>query len=205
MEAGEHREILARIALERGVSLSRLSRLIGRNPAYVQQHVMRGSPRRLDEQDRGIIADYLGIDPALLGGPPRALPVSRYDIAASAGPGGMVEIEVPTTPVAFPPDLLASLGVKPSAASIIRVSGDSMVPTLMPGDEILVDAARARPVRGGGVYVLRLDDTLMVKRVRPVGDLLAITSDNADAVSPGTLIAERVTLIGRVVWVGRRL
>ncbi|MEZ0495026.1 helix-turn-helix transcriptional regulator [Sphingomonas sp. IW22] len=206
MMVEDPRAALARLAAERGISLSRLSRLIGRNPAYVQQHVSRGSPRRLDERDRELIAAYLGVDEAALGG--RAMPVvavPRFDLTASAGPGGVAEIEWPAAPMTLPPELLASLNVRPEKASMIRVAGESMQPTLHPGDEILVDSARASVPAGGAVFVLRLDDVLMVKRVRPGGGRLLITSDNDAAPSPGPVEAERVRVIGRVVWVSRRL
>ena len=53
----------------------------------------------------------------------------------------------------------------------------------------------------GGVYVLRVDGTTLVKRVRrgPGGHLL-VTSDHPDA-PPVT--AEAVEVVGRVVWLSR--
>ena len=45
----------------------------------------------------------------------------------------------------------------------IRVSGDSMEPTLMDGDVVLVD--RKDFVPSDGVYVLRIEDNLFVKRL----------------------------------------
>ncbi|PCD02695.1 hypothetical protein COC42_15030 [Sphingomonas spermidinifaciens] len=200
------RAALARLAAERGVSLSRLSRLIGRNPAYVQQHVTRGSPRRLGEEDRETIAAFLGVDEAVLGGrATRAVPVARFDLAASAGPGGLAEIEEPRAALMLPPEMLAGLGVRAADASMIRVAGDSMVPTLWPGDDILVDAAQTAVSAKGGVYVLRLDEVLMVKRVVRGAGGLVVTSDNADAPSPGSVAADRVAIVGRVVWVSRAL
>lgn len=200
------REILSRAASAAGVSLSRLSRLIGRNPAYVQQHVTRGSPRRLGEEDRELIAAYLGIDPALLGGPrSRFVTVRRFDIAASAGAGTLAEIEAAAQALELPSATLAALGADAALASIIRVTGESMMPTLAPGDEILVDAAQRRVPRGGAVFVLRIGDALMVKRVRPVQGGVSVTSDNPASVSPGILALGEVEVIGRVVWVSRRL
>jgi phage repressor protein C with HTH and peptisase S24 domain len=206
MLSEDPRAALARIAGERGVSLSRLSRLIGRNPAYIQQHVTRGSPRRLEERDRETIAAFLGIDESVLGGRgARTVGVARFDLAASAGPGGSAEIEAPRAALMLPPETLSGLGVRAADASMIRVAGESMVPTLWPGDDILVDAAQTA-VRGrGGVYVLRLDDVLMVKRiVRGAGGLI-VTSDNLEAPSPGEVAGDRVTIVGRVVWVSRTL
>jgi len=43
------RSTLAGLADEAGTSLAWLSRALGRNDAYLQQFVKRGTPRRLDE------------------------------------------------------------------------------------------------------------------------------------------------------------
>lgn len=61
------RENLVRLAAERGESLASLSALIGRNAAYLQQFVMRGSPKRLADDDRLRLAKFLNVDERLLG------------------------------------------------------------------------------------------------------------------------------------------
>jgi len=61
------RDALRQLAGERGVSLAALSSMIGRNKAYVQQFIERGTPRRLDECDRLTLARYFGIDERELG------------------------------------------------------------------------------------------------------------------------------------------
>ncbi|QDZ07437.1 hypothetical protein FPZ24_08060 [Sphingomonas panacisoli] len=63
----DSRQTLARLAADRGESLSSLSRLIGRNPAYVQQFIERGTPKRLDEDDRLALAMHFRIDERELG------------------------------------------------------------------------------------------------------------------------------------------
>ena len=60
---------LERLCAERGEDFAGLSRMIGRNPAYIQQFVRRGVPRRLGEQERRKLARYFGVSEALLGGP----------------------------------------------------------------------------------------------------------------------------------------
>ncbi|TKD51747.1 S24 family peptidase [Sphingomonas baiyangensis] len=199
------RTALAAAAAAQGVSLMRLSRVIGRNDAYVQQYVARGSPRVLPERERRLIADYLGIEDEVLGGPPGLRAVARFDVAASAGPGGVAEIDVPEHPRLVDPAMLAMLGVAGDAASMIRVAGASMAPTLLDGDDILVDSARRDVSAGGGVFVLRLDGVVMVKRVAPAPGGLHVSSDNPDAPDPGIVARARVRVIGRVVWVGRAL
>lgn len=61
------RAALRKRAQERGVSLSDLSVRIGRNVAYVQQYLERGTPRRLPEDERRHLAIVLEIDERELG------------------------------------------------------------------------------------------------------------------------------------------
>lgn len=58
---------LAMLAADRGASLAGLSRMIGRNAAYLQQYVERGSPRRLGEDDRLALAQHFLVDERELG------------------------------------------------------------------------------------------------------------------------------------------
>ena len=62
------REALMRLASERGVSLAALSAMLGRNVAYLQQFVGRGSPKRLAEEDRRALAAFFGVEERVLGG-----------------------------------------------------------------------------------------------------------------------------------------
>lgn len=220
----EARAALARLIVDRREDYAGLSRLLGRNPAYIQQYVKRGTPRRLAEQDRRTLARYFGVAEAALGGPDDSAPrivaaraepaairaadlvlVPAFAIGASAGPGALGEDSRPLPGLPFTPAQLHALGARdPAALSLIRVTGDSMQPTLDDGDDLLVDHADAADRLRDGLYVLRIDDALLVKRlsVRPTG--LAILSDNA-AYPP--IEADRATLaiIGRAIWAGRRL
>jgi repressor LexA len=205
MEADVQRANFSRLVAERGLRLSALSRVLGRNPAYLQQYLMRGSPRELPERDRARLAAYLGVDETLIGGRPQAalVHVPRIDLGASAGPGGWAEEETLRTPFAFSPALLRQLGVRPEAASMVRVAGDSMEPTLSDGDEILVDRDRCR-IDSRGIFVLRVEGELLVKRLRAAVGGVEIVSDNpahpVRFARPGTF-----QMVGRVAWLGRAL
>lgn len=61
------RQALVRRASEQGHSLAHLSALLGRNAAYIQQYIDRGSPKRLGDEDRRRLAIYLNIDERELG------------------------------------------------------------------------------------------------------------------------------------------
>jgi phage repressor protein C with HTH and peptisase S24 domain len=97
------------------------------------------------------------------------------------------------------------LTANPAALSAIRVEGDSMVPTLADGDDILVDRSPA-PLRDG-IYVLRIDGALNVKRlaINPAPGRVAIRSDNPAYPGWPDCDLSTIDVIGRVVWVGRRL
>ena len=206
MDNGAQRAALAALIEASGASYAALSKLIGRNAAYLQQFVTRGSPRALAERDRARLAAYLGVPEAALGAPEAAglVQVARIDVGASAGPGGLVEDEARRRPGALDPGLLRQLGVRPAAASMIRVRGESMMPTLADGDEILVDRDRKAPGARGALFVLRLDGELMVKRLRMIGREIEIASDNP-AWPVRTAPAGETEVIGRVVWLSRAL
>ncbi|MBE1528804.1 hypothetical protein GGC65_003260 [Sphingopyxis sp. OAS728] len=213
------RAALDRLLTERGIDYARISQVIGRNPAYIQQYIKRGSPRRLGEQDRARIAAYLGVSEAMLGGPvqrvatpartrgPGMILVPKLAIGASAGAGASVDGEAVEGEVAFDPKWLRDLGADPRALSIIRVEGDSMAPTLDDGDDILVDGGDAAARLRDGIYVLRMDDVLMVKRVAraPGQGRISVISDNPHYRSWDNLPMASVQLVGRVVWTGRRV
>ena len=213
------RATLATLAAERREDYAGLSRLIGRNPAYIQQYVKRGTPRRLAEQDRRVLADYLGVSEALLGAPtddsPKAagdprradlVAVPRYDLAASAGPGALDQAERRAADLHFPAAMLRALGARsPASLSLVRVQGDSMLPLLGDGDDILVDRDDAADRLRNGVYVLRHEDTLIVKRVRLARGGFSVLSDNRAYSSWRDADPARFAIIGRVLWAGGRV
>ena len=61
------RATLARLVEADGASLAALSRMIRRNEAYLQQFINRGTPERLAELDRLLLAQYFRIDERELG------------------------------------------------------------------------------------------------------------------------------------------
>lgn len=216
MDAPDPRMLIERLCRERGEDFAGLSRLLGRNPAYIQQYVRRGTPKKLDEADRKVLARYLGVAESRLGGPvvvdAPILPTLRFvpmpDVGASAGPGADTDRETVTGGIGFDERMLRGLaGGDPSALSMIRVRGDSMAPTLADGDMIMVDRAAAlRPLRDG-IHVVRIDGALVVKRLTLLdgGARVRIGSDNPSAPDPGIRPIGDLGMIGRVVWAGGRV
>ena len=211
---GDGRAALERLIEERGEDYAGLSRLIGRNPAYIQQFIKRGSPRRLAERDRRLLARYFAVEESRLGGPAEGaqggglVPVRRLAVDASAGAGAFDGEERPRAHIAFDPVWLRRLARgTPEQLSIIRVAGDSMAPTLNDGDEILVDRGDAGERLRDGIYVLRIDDALVVKRValNPAARMLSVRSDNPAYPGWPDCDPAAIDVVGRVVWAGRKI
>ncbi|MEZ5707885.1 MAG: S24 family peptidase [Blastomonas sp.] len=230
------REALDALIAARGLSYAGVSELLGKNSAYIQQFIKRGTPRKLDEADRRLLAEFFGVAETVLGGPlpgeagsrkmrhfganrPAGPSVRAFDLparmrlipqlalGASAGAGTLDGDERATGQIAFSEGWLRRMGAGSGPMSMIRVEGDSMAPTLVDGDDIMVTLDDDGAIRRrDGVYVLRMDDVLMVKRLsfRPDGRL-SVISDNP--LYPGfpDLAPDAVHIVGRVIWAGRRL
>jgi hypothetical protein len=208
----EARATLERLIGERGEDYAALSRLIGRNPAYMQQYIKRGTPRRLAEDDRRVLAEYFGIDESRLGGRVELsggsdlVSVARLDVGASAGPGALGDEEKALGRIGFDRQWLRRLGIgRGGRLSVVRVQGDSMVPTLADGDEILVDHEDGAGRLRDGIYVLRIEDVLVVKRVSVSPSGISVRSDNPAYPRWPERDPGEVDMVGRVVWFGRRL
>ena len=205
---------LERLIREQRVEYSGLSRLLGRNAAYIQQFLKRGSPKTLDPRDRRILAQFFGVEEELLGGPPRAkrsgdlIEIPLLDVRASAGHGAMTEIEARHARFGFDEKWLKQLTAsRPASLSVIRVEGDSMEPTLSGGDEVMVDLSDTGQRLRDGIYVIRSDDALVVKRVAlgPQGRQISIVSDNQAYPSWPDVDRRSLHIIGRVLWFGRKV
>lgn len=215
MEIADPRQRLTQLASQRGTSLSALSRLLGRNPSYLQQFVRKGSPRKLEEVDRATLARYFGVGEEELGAPEEIslvrnqgidgdwIDVPRLELGVSAGPGVLNHGEQAVGSLRFSKAWLRQQGLDPALLSSVEVIGDSMEPSLRDGDEILVERISGPP--RDGVHVVRLDGALLVKRLdtsRP-GRLMLISDNRAYPPIEADLADAQV--IGRVVWKSGRI
>ena len=210
------RTTLERLCSERGESLAGLSRLLGRNDAYIQQFLRKGSPRRLPEAERRTLARYFAIPDSMLGGPAvdpaletgSLVAIRRSAVRVSAGAGAVAEDQLARPHFAFDPSWLRALTATPSERlTMIRVEGDSMVPTLHAGDDILVDHDDPSAGLRDGIYVLRVDGALLVKRlaIHPFGGRVTVQSDNPNYPDWPDRRLDELECIGRVIWAGRKV
>lgn len=226
------RTLLPQLAKAKGTSLRALSKAVGRNDAYLQQFVEKGSPKVLPEAVRYKLAEELGVAEDMLRAPQKGkvvklsdhkkalspsdeitigentyLPVPVYDIRAAAGAGALVEDGPATNHQIFREQFLHRITrARLSDLSVIQVSGDSMWETLHDGDSVLVDRSITRIVKDG-IYILNYEDELLVKRCqRDLSDgSVLIKSDNPRYDTIRVKKAENLHVLGRVIWIGRAL
>jgi hypothetical protein len=205
----EVREQLDALIRQSGIGYAEVSRLIGRNAAYVQQFIKRGVPRRLGEQERRLLAAHFDVPESLLGGPAqhrvRVTPDSAdhqlFDVpflcGSTAAPGrGHLRIDGA---------LLGSVaGQRAKSLAALVVEGDAMAPTLLAGDQLLIDLSDKAPPRDG-LYVIESESNPQVKRlsVNPANQRVAVLSDNAAYRSFADCPPDAIGILGRVVWISR--
>jgi phage repressor protein C with HTH and peptisase S24 domain len=113
-------------------------------------------------------------------------------------PENAVEIKV-----AFRKDWIRRKG-DPKNMVLIRVAGDSMEPTLLNSDLVLIDRGRNYIEPQGGIYAIALDNIIMIKRIQVLEDKLRIISDNT-RYEPLEVTADRIKVNGKVIWFAREL
>lgn len=130
-----------------------------------------------------------------------------YDVKVSAGGGNFEHGGDTVQQLAFRSDWVVNhLRRDPSKLAVVEAEGDSMIPTINPGDTLLIDRSERRLT--DGIYVVNVNERLMVKRVQALfGGRIRLTSDN-ESYGPEELRGqefEQLNVVGRVVWIGRRV
>ena len=132
--------------------------------------------------------------------------IPRYDVKVRAGGGSWTVDQTIVEQMPFQDRWLRQqLGRSADQMVLVSVEGDSMEPTLEENDLVLIDRQQTEFAREG-IYVIRLDDMLMVKRLQrqPKG-LIQIISDNFNY-PPITLSndsGESIDILGKAIWFGR--
>lgn len=129
--------------------------------------------------------------------------IERVKAKPRAGSGGLETDGEHDGYYSFHSSFIARKRGTEKTMKIFEVAGDSMSPTLVDGDLIMINTGEI-DVRSGYIYLLRMEDELMVKRLenRP-GGILLIRSDNpAYDDIPVNKHDESlgIEIFGRMVW-----
>lgn len=216
-------ERLASLMREQNVSQSELARRVGVSQQTIGKLVTGASS---GSRHIGRIAEELQTTPAYLAGQvedPKEgamlLPtedviadlldlvtIDEIDLAFGLGETYTDHVPVETTRRRFPRAWLSTLtDAAPSHLVFARGRGDSMMPTLLDGDIVLIDKTQSTFREQDVLWAVLMGDAAMIKRLRmrPSGRI-ALLSDNP-MIPPDEVAPNEIRIVGRVVFIGRRM
>lgn len=108
--------------------------------------------------------------------------VRVFEVDAAAGTGIVPSTEAAPDQIAFTRTWLMQHDLAADLAGLVRVRGDSMMPTIPDGAYVLIDFRARADWSTPGIYIVRVDDAVMVKRIQvsqdPAVNWVALISDN---------------------------
>lgn len=122
------------------------------------------------------------------------------------GAGSFGEGAASLSVVPFKQDWLRGLHSGPiERLRVVKGRGDSMQPTIMDGDIVLIDTSQSLIMDQDRIWAVFWGELGMIKRVRrnPSGNY-TLMSDN-QSVAPFEAVDGEMHVLGRVVWIGRRI
>ena len=132
--------------------------------------------------------------------------IASLDLSYSMGPGTELESYIEEEPVSFDPIFLRRLTRAPySRLKLARGVGDSMQPTLLPGDVVMIDTTQNMLNMSDRVYAVALHGAAAIKRLRVAKDRQVLVISDNPAIESYLIDAQDVVIHGRVVWFSREL
>lgn len=201
----EPREALDGLISERGETYASISRLLGRNSAYIQQFIKRGSPARLDQSDIALLALHFDVPVEMLGGKegPTVGQRSIVKVPLLNGTGNDSRSQWRLVDAAW----LGRLCDQPASVAILPIVGEAMEPTLCNGDEVMISRVRFQESVREGLYAIRGSSEIFVRRIAidPTKNRLTVLTDHPAYPSWQGIQRKGVDIVGRVIWIGARV
>lgn len=202
----EPRRVLDQLIKDREETYASVSRLLGRNPAYIQQYIQRGSPKRLEDDDIAQLARHFDVPEVTFGGPP-ALPLDHCSTIELPVLNPPADLDPPRRSRAFDEALIRQLTRKPHGLAVVFVEGNGMCPTLRHGDELLVQRHADKTRLSDGLYAIRADANLLVRRIaiEPRRNVISVLSDNPYYPRWEGIARRSIQIVGRALWIGHQV
>lgn len=205
---------VGQLVAERNLSLNSLSLQLGKNSSYLQKFVKEKSPKRLDEEFRKGLAIILNVDEQELTDLPlnnvkiklklqqNIISIDVLDVSACCGNGiENFEENVIGQQMMTLPALREFTAAAPENIKIIKAIGDSMVPTIYPGDVVWVDVSFKEPA-SDGLYLLCVGKDLMIKRIQinPFDNSATIKADNPQYETFQKGNYQEIKVVGKIIY-----
>lgn len=122
---------------------------------------------------------------------------------------GHIGVEAdPATSIPLDTGWLVALGLEPDECGHLVATGAGMTPVIPDGATMIVSFAKTEKMRPGAIYILAIDDDILVRRYNPQPDgSIELLCENP-SFPPRVLTREQFRALGRphlVVWAGHRL
>ena len=177
------RQALDDLIREREETYAAVSRLLGRNSAYIQQYIKRGTPARLDQSDIAQLALHFDVPAKLLGGKESSSTPRRSVITVPVIEAKGLEIPQERSRI-VDEAWLRRLCNRPAGLAILPIAGEAMQPTLQNGDEVIIQR-------------LRSHDALQNR--------ISVLTDHPAYPSWNGVQRKAINVVGRVIWIGSRV
>lgn len=198
--SSDHRERLDLLIQQSGKSYSFYSRLLGRNAAYIQQYLRRGSPDVLQQDDAIKLAHVLGVQLSAIHPVDRPPPDPKaiFPVPILRAEGAHADQE---TYWFCGADWLATLTTQQHSVFAFEVQGDVMAPWAKTDDLVLCERQPKTSALRDGVYLLKLGDNLELRRValEPRRKLVSVCADNIRYPTFGGISRTSLSVLGRVI------
>lgn len=186
--------------------------------------IQRGKSRSPSMETIELIATAFGLPTSFFVGPRKSAPTTdlppthsasrgdgsitlkQLDLGLSMGNGSNLDDYVEEGEFEFDANLLRTITRSPvHRLFVARGDGDSMMPTLLDSDMVIVDTVQHELNRTDKIWAISLFGAGGIKRLRTVGPgRVEIISDNPN-VPNQEVNREDLRILGRVIWVGRRI
>lgn len=200
-DAIRRRIIEAINSLPEKTNLKRLSLMLGRNHAYLQQYLHRGSPRALPEELRYQLAELLDIDERDLS------PIAREPAPDADGLHAIRFLDHPSLQREkhrhwmIPASSLEDIGITNADTVRVARNGDNTPDLVMKkSDMVILDTADTSP-SVAGFFAIDIGDHIRVRHLEQnpssAGGGLIISHDSTMGY---TLLDEELPILGRVLY-----
>lgn len=181
----------------------------------------RGEPLAISKEDQGKLNLINRATPAQLkaiagmmngGGIDEAVAAERLDLVAiqsidlAYGMGiSFTDVPIEVDVLHFPKAWIETIThTPPSLLTWGRGRGDSMMPTINDHDLVLLDRSQTTIREQDAIWAFTEGDTGSIKRLRLRNDRVTILSDNP-SVPPDEVHVAEIRIVGRVIFIGRRM
>ena len=200
------RQALDDLIREREETYAAVSRLLGRNSAYIQQYIKRGTPARLDQSDIAQLALHFDVPPKLLGGKESPSTPRRSVITVPVIEAEGLEIPQERSRI-VDEAWLRRLCNRPAGLAILPIAGEAMQPTLQNGDEVIIQRLRSHEALHDGLYAVQGSSETFVRRIAldPTKNRISVLTDHPAYPSWNGVQRKAINIVGKVIWIGTKV